>query len=164
MDCRTALEAYVARDFDAWVGLPRGCGVSDVERAGIRLAGGAFGSLGSSHRQVEYHVAALGPAAGPSRVWNLDGELVLLDTDMPAVEGAAAALQDALGPPERRLDAEWDVLTLEGGEWVWPARGLAAVVNEPAGAIIRLAGFTPVPFGEYVEVLRRAGGVREFRA
>jgi hypothetical protein len=89
---------------------------------------------------------------------------VLLDTEMPVVEGGSQALQEAIGPPEQRLDAAWDVLTLPRGEWVWPSRGLAAVVNEPTGAIVRLSAFAPVSAETYVQELRRDGGVREFRA
>jgi len=161
--CEQALEAYVARRFASWSGLPRGCRIDDLERAGIAVGGVGSGHLGASRRQVEVRIAALGDANGPSRVWLADGEIVLLDTEMPVVEGGSAALQDALGPPEHRLDAAWDVLTLPDGEWVWPSRGAVAVVNEPTGAIVRLAAFAPVIMDVYVDELRRAGGVREIR-
>jgi hypothetical protein len=162
--CREALEAYRRREFDGWAGLPAGCGLGDLRAAGAGVGDdAAAGRLGSPTRQVLFHAITLGEAAGPSRAWISGDAVVLLDCELPSVPGGAGRLVEELGPPAARRTARWDVLELPGGEWVWPDRGLAALVGGDGTRVLRLLAFTPAPLEGYDERLRPGFGVREFR-
>jgi hypothetical protein len=162
--CRDAFEAFARREFGAWEGLPAGCGLAGLRAAAERVdEEPVAGRLGSPTRQVQYHAVALGDSAGPARAWVSGGAVVLLDSELPSVPGGAAQLERELGPPAVRRAARWDVLELPEGEWVWPDRGVAALVGGEGMRVLRLLVFSPAPLAAYDERLRPGFGVREFR-
>jgi hypothetical protein len=162
VSCADAIAAFGRRDFADWRGLPGGCGLADVEAAGGTVASAAPGQLGARHRPLQFHVIHLGEA-GISRAWVEREELVLMEAELPAFPSGPERLVEHLGPPEARREIGWDVLVLPDGEWVWPASGLAAIVNPGNAAMLALAAFTPTGLAEYDEGLRRDLRVREFR-
>ena len=162
--CQAAFAAYARRDFAAWTGLAAGCDLDDLRAAGAHVdPEPVAGRLGSPVRSAPFYAVVLGEAAGPARAWVADETVELLDTELPAVPGGAAALA-ALGPPAVRRAARWDVIELDDGEWVWPERGLAALVGGDGTHVLRLLAFVPAPLPAYDERLRPGFGAREFRA
>jgi hypothetical protein len=162
--CRDAFEAFARRDFSGWAGLPAGCRLADLRAAATRLdEEPVAGRLGSPTRQVLYHAVTLGDSSGPARAWVSDDAVVLLDSELPSVEGGPARLLEDLGPPAVRRAARWDVVELPDSEWVWPERGLAALVGGEGPRVLWLLAFAPGPLEAYDERLRPGLGVREFR-
>ena len=162
--CRAAFAAFGRRNFAGWTGLGKDCALDDLRAAGGRVGDApASGRLGSPTRQALFHAVTLGQAAGPTRAWIAGDVVELLDSELPAVPGGPAALKEPLGAPAVRRPARWDVLELPDGEWVWPDRGLAALVGGDGKRVLRLLAFVPVPLAIYDERLRPGFGVREFR-
>jgi hypothetical protein len=56
--------------------------------------------------------------------------------------------------PEARDDVVDGLVLVEGGEWIYPRRGLAVVTNQDATAARRLFGFVPTTLDVYRRLLR----------
>lgn len=68
------------------------------------------------------------PRPGASaRAWLRDGHVVLLDVAWRS--GAPLDALAGLGEPEERRDMVDGLVPLEGGEWLFPRRGLVDVVD-----------------------------------
>ena len=132
-------------DVQSWRGLPTDLawrGADDEAAASM---------LGDEFEPAD--VVSLGtsaPASG-ARAWVRDGRVVLVDVALDAA-GDASPPSDALGEPERRLDVTYGLRHLPSGEWVYPGRGLALVVEH--GRVRHVMGFATCDEDEYENRLR----------
>ena len=76
--------------------------------------------------------------------------MVLLDYEGPF---EAVNLDSLLGPPAHKNPVHWGYAVLSDGEWLYPQRGLAAIVL-PTGLTARLFGFVPATAKRFAEILR----------
>jgi hypothetical protein len=133
-------------DLRAWRGVPADLSLraADGDAAGASMLGRAFESADVVSLDTP-------PSATGARAWLRDGHVVLVDVALE-VGGAAAPSPDAVGEPERRLDVTYGLLNLPSGEWVYPARGLALVVEHDR--VRHAMGFVPCDQDEYETRLR----------
>jgi hypothetical protein len=143
----TALRAFAALDLEAWHGLPERCPVHEARRVfGLDDAIEGRATLGAKGKPASFQSLD----DRPLRIWQRGGAVVLLDYEGPF---EALHLDRLLGPPARRNAAHWGYAVLPEGEWLYPQRGLAAIVL-PTGVIARLFGFAPVADERFAETLR----------
>ena len=158
-----ALQAYLARDLAALAsigGLPDALSLPDVAAA-IGADPEAYGRsfLGDPPRETFWC-----PAVGVKgfddtvKIWFRDGIVVKLDGEWPEMAPDAAA---ALGPPELLLSHRMDVLVVDGGEQVWPSKGIALKVNRAGTLAVRLSAFPPTTADGYRQSLRDVDDYRE---
>jgi len=149
--CQQALAIFAERVFSRWQGLPAGCVLADVFAQFERLNEGVgAGTLGEAREEAQFTMLRVPGYAQPVRVWFRGVQVVLLDAEYPEI---APGEIEALGEPAVRLDYTWGRLQLEGGQHVWPDRGLALFVNPDNGALIHLSAFTPTSLEHYAQSL-----------
>lgn len=152
-DCARALRAFAALDLAAWEGLPDACPVAVAHE--IFALGDAIdgrGRLGSDRQPASYQSLT----DRPLRLWEREGFVVLLDFEGPFDSIDVSRLP---GAPAKKLSVEWGYGTLPDGEWLYPTRGLAAIVL-PAGEVAHLLGFSPSNGDRYAGTLRPQLGKR----
>ncbi len=141
------LRAFADRNLAAWYGLPADCPASAARRAfalGEECDG--RGPLGSQRLAAEYH--ALDDR--PLRIWRRAASVVLLDFQGPFDDIDLVRL---FGAPSHKTAIRWGYAALPDGEWLYPQRGLAAIVVA-GGKVAHLLGFAPTTAERYAEVLR----------
>ena len=92
------------------------------------------------------------------KIWFRDGIVVKLEGEWPEMALEAVA---ALGPPELELDHRMDVTLVQGGEQVWPSKGIALKVNRAGSMAVALATFPPTTADGYRESLKDVDEYRE---
>lgn len=131
-----------------WHGLPAPCSLAALAAA----CGGSTvlderAELGEQGRACVLSTLA----ALPVQVWHEGDGVLRIEHerwDDPAPLGHAD-MQQAFA----RLDAVQGLRTVEGGEWVAPARGLSLLVT-PGGRVVSAAGFAPTSLAAYLAGLR----------
>ena len=138
----TALAMTLASaELTGWRGLP-----ARLE-PGQRDEAPALVTLGSEFVPAEL-VHLDDPIEGArARGWLRDGYVVLLDVAWE--RSVDAVLLDTLGEPPERADVVDGLTRLPKGEWLFPDRGLAAVIEASAHRIRRLLGFVPTAVETY---------------
>jgi len=138
----TALAMTLASaELTGWRGLPSRLEPGPLDEAP------ALVTLGSEFVLAEL-VHLDDPVEGAwARVWLRDGYVALLDVTWQRPVDAAQL--DELGEPEERADVIDGLATLPDGEWLYPGRGLAAVVETSTRRIRRLMGFVPTAVETY---------------
>src|SRR5262245_16483738 len=137
------LRRFAARDFRGWSGLDPRTMLHDVAEAFEVDDVPQPGVLGSEERAAGWVTVAAGGYPEGIRVWLDQMDVLLLDGPDPELPEGLPALLDALGEPEARLDSYLGPLRVEGGEWVYAARGLTVYVNPENMLLLRLAGYGP---------------------
>jgi hypothetical protein len=133
------LRRFTPAELARWDGLPAELPLGDLD--GPR----GEGRLGTERVPALWTSVPSDVFAGGLRVWH-EGSVVL------AIEGRdPTGLPPAsdLGEPEAQLDTYLGRLRLEGGERVYPARGLALRVNPENGVLLGAIGFVPTSAGDY---------------
>jgi hypothetical protein len=159
-----ALSALLNSDggLAAWSGLPEGLAPEDY--APVVDAPGdapALSALGLERALVRF--GELAPAGVPAELWTApgeDGEVWAVAIDTPPFAPAPAALRELLGPPALTLDTARGTVALAQSEWVWPARGLTAYVDEADARVWRIALFPAGTADEYTKHYRADLGTR----
>lgn len=146
----------------AWRGLPAGLAPEDFAPA-LDAPGDApaLSALGLERALVRF--GELVTAGVPAELWVApgdDGEVQAVAIDSPPFTPAPGALRDLLGPPDLTLDTARGTVALAQGEWVWPARGLAAYVDTADERVWRVALFPACTADEYTQHYRAALGTR----
>jgi hypothetical protein len=157
-----ALAALLDGDLAAWHGLPAGLAPADYAPV-IDAPGEAPALAALGLRRALVRFGELVPAGAPAELWvapGEDGEVWLVAVDAPPFAATPAALRERLGPPELTLDAARGTVTVPGGEWVWPRRGLAAYADEADDRVWRIALFPACTADEYAELYRADLGAR----
>lgn len=143
--CDTAIRALLDARWADWPGLPADCTLAALEA----LLGGstvldADAALGTEGRACTR--SSLNDA--PLVAWHDEGRRVrLVELDL---ESDPRPLPGFAGG--QRLDVPWGTSMLQGGERVWPERGLALVVA--GGHVVAALGFAPTSFDGYAATLR----------
>jgi hypothetical protein len=129
-----------------WAGTPSGLEAGPLEDPP------ALVTLGTAREEAEL-VNLVDPLPGASaRAWLRNGRVVLVEVSWrrrPPLD----ALAD-LGEPDERGDVDAGLDHLVGGEWLFPGRGLTAVVDPEGGHIRHLLGFAPTTAERYRRMLR----------
>jgi hypothetical protein len=141
-----AARLLAARQLADWAGLPARLRATDAAESA-----GAV-TLGSDRVDAELlHLDD--PADGAwARAWRRDGYVVLVQVSWRA-KPVLGQLR-ALGAPDEVADAADGLITLEAGEWLFPRRGLTALVSPEGGHIRHLFGYVPTTAGTYRRELR----------
>ena len=146
--CESVLQAFGARQFADWNGLPRDCKMSQLATAfPTQMAGESSGRIG--RRSAQYRMLDVDGYPHAVRAWFAAGTLLMLDSEYPDPSNTLGVEIESLGEPEARLDCWWDVLSLKGAEWVYASRGLAALINPDNRIVLRLLVFPPASLSEY---------------
>jgi hypothetical protein len=133
-------------DVRSWRGLPDELAWRDADSDTP-----AASMLGDAFEPADVVALDTPPSASGARGWLRDGHVVLVDVALDS-ERSPDVLTDVLGEPARRLDVTYGLLHVPSGEWVYPGRGLAFVVDH---ARVRHAmGFRPCGEDEYEQRLR----------
>jgi hypothetical protein len=92
------------------------------------------------------------------RVW-LDGErVVMLDALLRGRPADLKALTVKLGAPAAKLDGVFSGVPMLQGEWIYPERGLALLVNPKTGIPLRVMAYPRATLAEYRTKYRFMGG------
>ena len=161
-DCAAEVRAFLEKRFAQLRGLPAACRVDDVA---TELGGRAAldsSCLGEQRRQASFQVAVVPGFTDPIRVWYDQGGLLMLYADFPEPPGGWTALRAALGSPEAKLDYRWGVVTVAGGEWVYPSRGLSVFLTPALDRVVQIADFAPTSLTAYRRSLRPMSEEEEF--
>jgi hypothetical protein len=146
-EAASALLAFANLQLDSWQGLPEDCSMADARRAfALSDEDDGRGDLGKE-RELAYYQSL---DDRPLRIWHRESRVVLLDFENPSDDFEVSRI---LGPPSAKLSVAWGFATLEDGEWVYPERGLSAIVLS-TGMAAHLYGFTPASVDAYVRSLR----------
>jgi len=154
-DCAQPITRLAADGPAAWQGLPSGCRVADLAPA-LDCDESLLGAAPLGERNALFLPALLGDEV-TAQVW-LDAEeedVVMVELEEPPFAATGAALTAAVGEPAARLDTWIGMLEADGGEWVWPERGLAAFVEPETDRVERLALFPPTTADGYEQGHRR---------
>jgi hypothetical protein len=156
-DCSIAIAGFASGDPSQFLPLPASCTLADVGAHLQSLDTATHGELGEASHPTE--IRWFSSAALPKiLVWfDAAGHVIRLDADMPP-SGSVAAYVKALGEPEHRLDYKWRASTLERGELVWLAHGVAMVAAPNGNGLIRAAVFVPANLADYRAKLRFVEG------
>jgi hypothetical protein len=132
------------REFVAWHGLPR-CSLPElIERFPLHVDGLGHGRLGERAR--DFVLVRAKAYDQPLRAWVDDsGQVLAIDVEYPQISGLPAQL----GEPAARRDLHWAGLALQGGELVFPTRGLALFVNPENHDLLRLEVFPSGSLDDY---------------
>ena len=143
--CDTAIRALLDARWADWPGLPTDCTLAALEK---RLGGStqldAEAALGTDAIACtrsslnDAPLVAWHDAGGRVRLVELD-----LESDPRPLPGFGGG---------HRLDVPWGTTMLQGGERVWPERGLALVVA--GGHVVAALGFAPTNFDDWAATLR----------
>ena len=161
-ECASEVKAFLEKRFAQLRGLPAACRLDDVATELGGRAAPDGGWLGEQGRQASFRAAVVPGYADPIRVWYDQGALLMLYADFPEPPGGWTALRAALGTPEAKLDYRWDVVTVAGGEWVYPSRGLSVFLTPSLDRVVQIADFTPTSLTAYRRSLRPMSEVEEF--
>ncbi|MBK5248038.1 MAG: hypothetical protein JJE50_01190 [Actinomycetales bacterium] len=127
-----------------WHGLPRALEGGDLEDPP------ALVTLGADDEEAELVHLDDPRARVSARAWLRDGLTVLIEVTWRG--GPDAEVLEVLGKPDERDDVVDGLVRLEGGEWIFAGRGLAAVVR--AGRVHSAVGFVPTTAAAYRRSLR----------
>ena len=129
-----------------WTGTPSGLEAGPLEDPP------ALVTLGTAHEEAEL-VNLVDPLPGAAaRAWLRGGRVVLVEVSWrsrPPLDALAS-----MGQPDERGDVDAGLDHLAGGEWLFPGRGLAAVVDPEGGHIRHLLGFASTTAERYRRTLR----------
>jgi hypothetical protein len=92
------------------------------------------------------------------KIWFRDGIVLKLEGEWPELDPDRAGV---LGAPELRLDHQLDVLVVQGGEQVWPSKGISLKLNDSQSLVVGLSTFPPTTADGYRETLRNVEEYRE---
>lgn len=147
------LRAFVDRRLDDWAGLPAHASIHEARKAlGLPVESEGRAHLGMPGASADRQSLDDRPLV----VFFRGSELVLLDYEGPFTD---VDLMQMWGEPPHKLNAAWGVATMPHGEWVYPDRGLAAIVSS-SGQTLRLFGFAPTSLDHYERMVRRNLGTR----
>jgi hypothetical protein len=138
------IEAIASRSFAGWHGLPAWEVSEDT-------AEWAQHGLGDRFEPARFRVLDLEGYYRP-RISVRDGAVVLFDGTHPQLD--FAPLVDALGEPEAREDYTFGTLGVDGGEWIFAARGITLFVNTDPDRVLHVALYAATSVGSYADFLR----------
>lgn len=153
-----AVRAFVDRaDVSGWMGLPD-LGPGELGATAPWIV--SRGELGEPRRPARCVALPGGCFAGGLRCWiDDDGRVLVVEGTRPRTADGIRIDPPDLGEPAERLPATLGSLTLEGGELVYPDRGLAVRVNPENGILLGLLGFAPTTAEDWSGRLRPAADV-----
>src|ERR1700690_2319611 len=100
--CESVFQAFGARRFADWNGLPRNCNMSQLAAAvPWQMAGEGSGRIG--RRSAQYRMLEVDGYPHAVRAWFGAGALLMLDAEYPDPSNTLAAEIASLGEPEARL-------------------------------------------------------------
>ena len=153
-----AVRAFVERaDVSNWTGLPD-LGPDELGATVPWIL--SRGELGDPPRPARRVWLPRGCFAGGLRCWiDDDDRMLVLEGTRPRTAGGARIDPPDLGEPAERLPATLGSLALDGGELVYPDRGLAVRINPENGILLGLLGFAPTTAEDWGRRLRPAADV-----
>jgi hypothetical protein len=160
---KAALRAFLARDLAGLAavgGLPSGLALNDVA-AELGADPSAFGRffLGDPAQETFWcPVVGVEGFDNTIKIWFRDGIVVKLEGEWPEIAPDAIT---TLGAPELELDHRMDVTLVQGGERVWPSKGIALKVNRAGSMAVALATFPPITADGYRASLKDVDEYRE---
>jgi hypothetical protein len=163
-ECKTNIDAFLAKDFKNWRGLPAGCLKQD-----IKLWYAFRDGVGSSRRgkaQIEYSFRALShPGFTHGVEFHFgDDKLQLLETEFWSNNpDECSRLLMLIGEPEYRLNFYWRNWSVPSGLWLWPQQGISIGLAPETGLIVCMTVFPPCTREVYEQRYYQISGVREFR-
>jgi len=169
---RTAVEAFLAADPEAWPGLPPHVALADLAEL-MRFDGTdrRRGDAGDPAGHRHWVAAETRVYSGGLRLWLDAGNsgVVALEGIHPLDPAGEFRAAPDLGAPDATFAAVLGPLWLPDAELVYAARGLAMRRNPANGLLLGLVGFAPVDVEDYRTRLRpvpeptrplRTGGTR----
>jgi hypothetical protein len=148
------IEAFLDHaDVTGWTGLPP-VGLADLgaDPADVRIELLRRGDPPAGARVAEVRPGCFVEGV---RCWLDAGQGVeLLEGLLPGDAVGAPVPAPDLGAPALRLPTVFDALVFEGGELVYPDRGLAVRINPDNGVLLGLLGFAPTTPADYRTRLR----------
>lgn len=162
--CQTTVDAFLARDFKSWMGLPAGCAEQDITREYAFREG--FGAARRGKAQVESRFKVLshpGFASGVEFHFS-DDKLQFLETEFwsndPDEYSRIVAL---VGEPSHQLEFHWRDWCVPSGLRLWPQLGISAGLAEKTGLIVCITVFSPCTREVFEQRYYQTSGSREFR-
>ncbi len=147
-----------------WSGLGEGCREADLARSLPLREGEGMAHLGSGAEEYRFRVMAPPGFVDAVFLYFRGDVLALVRTDYWSLDAAeCAALLEALGEPEHRMELVWKNDAIPDGDRVWPGRGIALGVIPETGIVVRVALFPPCTLADYEARYRSTEPVREFR-
>lgn len=152
---REAMDKFVGRDFRDWQGLPSK-GTLTAVRQYFNNNSDDIGEAVLGQDFCQFLVVQAAGYGSPVRVWFSpeDDEVVMLDAPSPELQPDSTSLLAALDEPAAKLDTYRGTLSIPGGEWVYPERGLALFVSGQDEKVFHLAVFGATTLADYVDNLR----------
>jgi hypothetical protein len=159
--CAESIAALASGDLGRVHGLPASCTLADVATTLAPLDGEGLSALGEPPVDHRIHYFRGPRLSELVEVWLAGDRVALVDIERPMTPRGWQAFVEPLGPPEARLDYTWSKLVLPGAEWVWPSRGIVAVVKENVGLVLRAGVFVPGTLADYRRTARYAPDERD---
>ncbi len=162
--CQATVDAFLARDFKNWIGLPAGCTERDI--TGEYAFSEGVGAARRGKAQVEYSFRVLsqpGFASGVEFHFS-DDKLQFLETEFwsndPDEYSRILAL---IGEPAHRLEFYWRDWCVPSGMRLWPRQGISAGLAAQTGLIVCMTVFPPCTREVFEQRYYQISGSREFR-
>jgi hypothetical protein len=158
-----SLQALAVAEVGHWTGLAPGTTVDDLVAAGLPVDREVTGTgrLGSERCAATWYAVESTTYEGGLRVWERDGEVVLLEGRLPVDEDDEPQPAPTLGEPEITFDTHLSRVRIEDGERAYPARGLTVVVNTDNDLLLSVVAFVPTTADDYRRTLRPESGPPE---
>jgi|KBSSwiStaDraftv2_1062776.scaffolds.fasta_scaffold37316_2 hypothetical protein len=146
-NCREAVQALLDGRWNDWAGLPANCELRTLQE---ELGGSTVLDQHDDLGRDRIDCTRSSVNDEPITAWHIGETIQLIECDLLGTPRAApASVSDTI----HRLDVRWGVATLENGEWVMPARGLALIVTS-SGKVVGARGFPPTSLADYIARLR----------
>lgn len=128
------------------------CTVDDLAAVlpGLDAAADNPGTLGRTGARASWRAVRQGIAGQVLRVWHDGGRVLAIELERPEFSEGWPALRDALGSPSQQFDVFRDVVKVEGGLWLYAARGVAMQTSLAGERVDRVMVFPPMAAEDFV--------------
>jgi hypothetical protein len=153
--CLEALDAFAAKDFESWHGLPSACTVAEA----LRVFAAQDDWIGEAKLGLEavsrsYRFCGAARYESPLRVWFQGSEILMVEAEAPLDDLPLQTLTAQLGAPTAKLDTYFGVVKVKQGEWVYAERGIALSIDSSGASLSRICVFAPTTLEQYRRSLR----------
>lgn len=159
--CESAVQHLLDKDFANWQGWPEACTISDLRKSGTIQPDSVSWFMGQEIRQAYWSMLKQEVYEMGVRVWFVEDKVLKVQVEYPGIKDTPHDLIKGWGAPNK-ADYYEGIMFVEGGEWIFPERGITLRVSAEESMVTEVILYPPTTLKLYMRDIYYTEQEREF--